>query len=347
MENELKVFIKRYESVMAPLRREAADTYFKASVTGDEALYKKAGECEVAISKIYARKDDFAFLKKAKEAGSVKDGLLKRELEVLYDSYLVYQGDEKKIEEIITDVLIIGGGPSGLTSAIELARLGFNIVIVEDKDKLGGKLLLQTHKFFGSQEDSYAGTRGFEIAAFLEKQILENNNITVLYETSVVGIYKDKKAGVYKNNGKYSLIDFQGIIVSGGARERSLVFSGNDLPGVYGAGAFQTLVNRDLIRSSEKVFIVGSGNVGLIAAYHALQAGIGVVGIVDIMDFSTGTGVISIILSGFTVDVAVGLIDVNSLFLVIEKSSDIFPQLKATLLTKIRTIDFFIFPYPF
>ena len=195
---------------------------------------------------------------------------------------------KQKIEEIITDVLIIGGGPSGLTSAIELARLGFNIVIVEDKDKLGGKLLLQTHKFFGSQEDSYAGTRGFEIAAFLEKQILENNNITVLYETSVVGIYKDKKAGVYKNNGKYSLIDFQGIIVSGGARERSLVFSGNDLPGVYGAGAFQTLVNRDLIRSSEKVFIVGSGNVGLIAAYHALQAGIGVVGIVDIMDKVSG-----------------------------------------------------------
>jgi NADPH-dependent 2,4-dienoyl-CoA reductase/sulfur reductase-like enzyme/Fe-S-cluster-containing hydrogenase component 2 len=195
---------------------------------------------------------------------------------------------EQKIEEIKTDVLIIGGGPSGLTSAIELAKLGFSIVIVEDKDKLGGKLLLQTHKFFGSQEDSYAGTRGFEIASLLEKQILENKNITVLYETSVVGIYKDKKAGVYKNNGKYSLIDFQGMIVSAGARERSLVFPGNDLPGVYGAGAFQTLVNRDLIKSSGKVFIVGSGNVGLIAAYHALQAGIGVVGIIDIMDKASG-----------------------------------------------------------
>lgn len=194
----------------------------------------------------------------------------------------------QNIEEIRTDVLIIGGGPSGLTSAIELAILGFKIVIVEDKDKLGGKLLLQTHKFFGSQEDSYAGTRGFDIAGLLEKQILEHKNITVLYETSVVGIYKDKKAGVYKNNGKYSLIDFQGMIVSAGARERSLVFPGNDLPGVYGAGAFQTLVNRDLIKSSDKVFIVGSGNVGLIAAYHALQAGIGVVGIIDIMDKVSG-----------------------------------------------------------
>ena len=194
----------------------------------------------------------------------------------------------QNIEEIKTDVIVIGGGPSGLTSALELAEVGLNVVIVEDKNRLGGKLLLQTHKFFGSQEDSYAGTRGYEIAEILESQISEKKNVTVLYESSLVGIFKDKKAGVYKNNGKYSLIDFEGIIVSTGAREKSLVFPGNDLPGVYGAGAFQTLVNRDLVKSSDKVFVVGSGNVGLIAAYHALQAGIGAVGIIDIMDKVSG-----------------------------------------------------------
>ena len=53
------------------------------------------------------------------------------------------------------------------------------------------------------------------------------------------------------------------------------------VPGVYGAGAFQTLVNRDLIKSSEKVLIVGGGNVGLIAGYHAIQAGIEVVALIE------------------------------------------------------------------
>jgi len=77
-------------------------------------------------------------------------------------------------------------------------------------------------------------------------------------------------------------------MVSTGARERSLVFPGNDLPGVFGAGAFQTLVNRDLVKSSNRVLIVGCGNVGLIAAYHALQAGISVVGIIDIASEVTG-----------------------------------------------------------
>ena len=70
-------------------------------------------------------------------------------------------------------------------------------------------------------------------------------------------------------------------MVATGAREKSLIFPGNTLPGVYGAGAFQTLVNRDLIKPSEKVFICGGGNVGLIAGYHAVQAGIEVVGLIE------------------------------------------------------------------
>ncbi|MBU2529602.1 MAG: FAD-dependent oxidoreductase, partial [Elusimicrobia bacterium] len=85
------------------------------------------------------------------------------------------------------------------------------------------------------------------------------------------------------HKGKYFLIKPKALIVAAGAREKSLPFKGNDLPGVYGAGAFQTLVNRDLIRPSKKLFILGAGNVGLIAAYHALQAGIEVVGIAEVM----------------------------------------------------------------
>lgn len=187
---------------------------------------------------------------------------------------------EQKI--IKADVLVIGGGPSGLTSTIELAKLGLNVVLVDDKEFLGGKLLLQTHKFFGSEEDCYAGTRGIDIGALLEKEVRSYKNVTVFTESSIVGVYKDKKAGIFVKNKSYVLVDFEGIIISAGARERSIVFPGNDLPGVYGAGAFQTLVNRDLIKSSDKVFIVGSGNVGLIGAYHALQAGINVAGIIEI-----------------------------------------------------------------
>lgn len=190
------------------------------------------------------------------------------------------RGFEKKT--VVCDVLVIGGGPSGLTSAIELAKLGFRVVLVDDKDRLGGKLLLQTHKFFGSEEDCYAGTRGNDIGKILEAEVRSFKNVKIFTETAIVGIFKDRKAGLFVENSKYVLVDFQGLVISAGARERSIVFPGNDLPGVYGAGAFQTLVNRDLVRSAEKVMIIGSGNVGLIGAYHALQAGIEVAGIIEI-----------------------------------------------------------------
>ncbi|MFA6617986.1 MAG: FAD-dependent oxidoreductase [Candidatus Neomarinimicrobiota bacterium] len=181
------------------------------------------------------------------------------------------------------DVLVVGGGPSGLIAALELAEMDFKIILVDDKSNLGGKLLLQTHKFFGSKEDCYAGTRGHEIAKILENKIKAHKNIKIMCDTMVAGIFKDKKAGLFVENKAYHLVDFKGIIISTGARERSLIFPGNHLPGVYGAGAFQTLVNRDLVKSSDEIFIVGSGNVGLIAAYHALQAGIKVKGICDIL----------------------------------------------------------------
>jgi sarcosine oxidase, subunit alpha len=72
------------------------------------------------------------------------------------------------------------------------------------------------------------------------------------------------------------------VLFATGARgKRAFPLPGCDLPGVYGAGAFQTLVNRDLVRCAERLFIVGGGNVGLIGAYHALQAGIDVVGLVE------------------------------------------------------------------
>lgn len=180
------------------------------------------------------------------------------------------------------DVLVVGGGPSGLNATIELAQLGFNVILVDDKARLGGKLLLQTHKFFGSEEDCFAGTRGVDIAHILEEKVRSFKNVKIYTETSVIGVFKDKKAGLFVENKHYVVVDFKGLILSSGAREKSVLFKGNDLPGVYGAGAFQTLVNRDLVKAAKKILIIGSGNVGLIGAYHALQAGIEVAAIVEI-----------------------------------------------------------------
>lgn len=187
------------------------------------------------------------------------------------------------VEEIEVQVLIIGGGPAGLSAAIELGSRGVDCLLVDDKHRLGGKLVLQTHRFFGSIEAVYAGTRGIDIATKLEDQVRQFSSVKIWLQSTALAVFSDKKVGILKEGRQYVLVKPQILLVAAGAREKSLAFPGNDLPGVYGAGAFQTLVNRDLVRPTDKLFIVGGGNVGLIAGYHALQAGIQVVGLVEVM----------------------------------------------------------------
>ena len=57
-----------------------------------------------------------------------------------------------------TEVMVIGGGPAGLSAAVEAASLGCRVLVVDSDLKLGGQLIKQTHKFFGSKEE-HAGTR--------------------------------------------------------------------------------------------------------------------------------------------------------------------------------------------
>lgn len=186
----------------------------------------------------------------------------------------------REIPAIETDVLVIGGGPAGINAARELGNLGVKTLVVDDKNDLGGKLTLQTHTFFGSRDDCYAGTRGIEIAHILTHGLEKYPSVTVMPGTTAIGAYHDKQVGL-EQGGRYLLVKPRAVLVACGAREKNLAFPGCDLPGVYGAGAFQTLLNRDLVRPTERLFIVGGGNVGLITGYHAIQAGIKVIGLVE------------------------------------------------------------------
>ena len=169
----------------------------------------------------------------------------------------------------------------GFQQRLNLGKLGVKVILVDDKHRVGGKLVLQTHRFFGSADAVYAGTRGIDIATILETELQKYPSVEVWLKSTCLAVFSDKKVGILKNGEEYVLLTPQTVLVASGAREKFLAFKGNTLPGVYGAGAFQTLVNRDLVKPAEKLFIVGGGNVGLIAGYHALQAGIGVVGLVE------------------------------------------------------------------
>ena len=179
------------------------------------------------------------------------------------------------------DICIIGGGPAGLEAAIVARTLGAKVTIIDDNPGLGGQLIKQTHKFFGSKAH-YCGVRGIDIADILSKEV-KGSGIDILHNATVVGYYDDDIIGVLKDDRLFP-VKAKTYIFATGASENTLAFDNADLPGVYGAGAVQTMMNVYGVVPGKRAVVIGSGNIGLIVPYQLLQAGVEVAVIIEIMN---------------------------------------------------------------
>jgi sarcosine oxidase subunit alpha len=218
----------------------------------------------------------------------LKDGIIvemQGKLALLPDAK--FSGEPKKT--LTVDVLVVGAGPAGLCAALESATQGASVLLVDENQRVGGQLIKQTHKFFGSKQER-AGTRGIDIAKELEtdvQNLQQEGKIQMMTDATVIGYYESEKKHRF---GIVQRCEYQSIlydvrcdaaILACGAMENMLLFPGNDLPGVYGAGAVQTLMNVYGVKPGERVLMVGAGNVGLIVSYQLLQAGIAVDRVVE------------------------------------------------------------------
>ncbi|MCL2405879.1 MAG: NAD(P)/FAD-dependent oxidoreductase [Defluviitaleaceae bacterium] len=178
------------------------------------------------------------------------------------------------------DLLIVGAGPAGLMAAKEAGTAGANVLLLERSHVPGGQLVKQTHMFFGSEEQ-YASYRGFDISEILLDEIKKLPNVKLALNATALAVYDDGIWAAEMDGASYTKILPKAVIIATGAGEKSLAFPGNDLPGVYGAGAVQTLMNQYGIKPANRVVMLGAGNIGLIVSYQLLQAGVEVLAVCD------------------------------------------------------------------
>lgn len=188
---------------------------------------------------------------------------------------------------IDTQFLIIGGGPAGLSAALVATQYGIQTILLDDGLTLGGQLTKQTHKFFGSRPER-AGTRGFVIGHEMVQELSNRREFAAFTNTTAAGIYNDGVVTAVRAEREWLKFKPQRILIATGASEKMIPFPGNDLPGVYGAGAVQTLMNVYGIVPGKRVLMVGAGNIGLIVSYQLMQAGIPVAAVIEAMDHIGG-----------------------------------------------------------
>jgi len=97
-----KNFLEAYEAKVVELSKQTALSYFNASISGKQEDYQKSSALQLELSKVFTNKEDFLLLGKIRESGNVKDPLLLRQLELIYNSYSANQFDEKLLEQIIS-----------------------------------------------------------------------------------------------------------------------------------------------------------------------------------------------------------------------------------------------------
>lgn len=181
------------------------------------------------------------------------------------------------------EVVVVGGGPAGLAAAIEAAKRGVRVLLIDANEEAGGQLVKQIHKFFGSSAHR-AGVRGMDIG----KQLLQEAkdlDVEVWVNSVVIGLSKDKtmavEVGTDDSEKKVVLVQAEKVILASGGSENVVRFKGWTMPGVMGAGAAQTMINSNRVKPGNRMLMIGSGNVGLIVSYQLMQGGVDVVALVE------------------------------------------------------------------
>ncbi len=188
------------------------------------------------------------------------------------------------------NIVIVGGGSAGLAAAYAAASQGCSDILLLERDKeLGGILQQCIHNGFGLHrfKEELSGP------AYAEKWIdmLASTDVTVKTDTMVIHLGEDKSITYVNRKEGYVTIKAKAIVLAMGCRERTrgaIAIPGYRPSGIWTAGTAQRYLNMEGYMVGKKIFILGSGDIGLIMARRMTLEGAKVLGVAELMPYSNG-----------------------------------------------------------
>ncbi|MFJ4256375.1 sarcosine oxidase subunit alpha family protein [Pseudomonas monteilii] len=185
------------------------------------------------------------------------------------------------------DILICGGGPAGLSAALEAGRSGAKVVLVDDQESFGGALKSETYLIDGESANAWA-TRAVNHLSLLP-------NVTLLPRTTVSGYYENNfvsavervtqhlgpKAPLNQPRERLWRIRAEQVILATGSIERPLVFPNNDRPGIMLASAVRSYANRFGIVPGQQVVVATNNDNAYRTVFDLHDLGIKGITVVD------------------------------------------------------------------
>jgi len=185
------------------------------------------------------------------------------------------------------DLLIVGGGPAGLSAALVAGRAGLRVILADDREQYGGSLLAERFIINGAPGGQWVANTVTTLEQMPNVQLLPRTSVSGYYENNFLAAAQrvTNHFGPQGQRGKLRerlwRIRAQSVVLATGAIERPLVFSNNDRPGVMLASAVRLYVNRFGVVPGSSVVVATNNDEAYRTAFDLHAVGVKALTVVD------------------------------------------------------------------